>query len=110
MRATCASGPPPARQSIDLDHAHVGLTDFRADSLDTGPRDRGVRNKVVRHTGKQRDQTMVRYTNFSAGLGIDPVQQSWSFVVTKVLVAAMALAMVGFWGSVGFLIYSLLAS
>ncbi len=53
---------------------------------------------------------MVRYTNFSAGLGIDPVQQSWSFVVTKVLVAAMALAMVGFWGSVGFLIYSLLAS
>lgn len=53
---------------------------------------------------------MVRYKNFSAGLGFGPVQQSWSFVVTKVLVAAMALVMVGFWGSVGVLIYSLLAS
>lgn len=57
----------------------------------------------------QRDQTMARYNNFTAGLRIGPVQQSWSFVVTRVLVAAMALAMVGFWAVV-VLIYSLLAS
>lgn len=30
--------------------------------------------------------------------------------MTKVLVAAMALVLVGFWGSVGVLVYSLLAS